>query len=321
MNHLRLLLWFVALIAGATEAPGQTWPTKPIRAVIPFTAGSLTDVVPRAVFDQLSVQLGQPIVVENRGGAGGTIGTAMVARAEPDGYTMLAHSSAHTIAPAVYPNLSYDVVRDFAAVIPLGSILNVLIVSPAKGYRTLHDLVAAAKAKPGSLTFASAGVGSGTHLSAERFRFSAGYEAVHVPFRGGPEALTEVISGRVDYYFCPLGTALPHIREGRLLALAVSGSKRASALPDVPSTVEAGFPESDYTPWIGLFMPVRTPRAIIERLHAETTKALEVPTVRERLTALGTEPMPMSPAEFDAYVRKDLEISAALAKAVGMKPN
>jgi tripartite-type tricarboxylate transporter receptor subunit TctC len=219
----RCLFAVLAVLLVAPAASADTWPSKPIRAIIPFGAGSATDVIPRIVFDQLSQQLGQSIVVENRGGAGGTIGAAAVAKSDPDGYTLLVHSSAHTITPSLYPNLSYDTAKDFVAVGAIGSVPNVLIISPSKGLTNIKDFVAKAKANPGTFNFASVGIGSAVHLSAERFRVSAGYEAVHVPFKGGADALTEVIAGRVDYYFCPIATALPHIKDGKLLGLAVSG--------------------------------------------------------------------------------------------------
>src|SRR5262249_3057735 len=234
----RWLLVILVFVGGCGGAGGQTLAGQPIRAIVAFAAGRATDGLPRLAFEPLSAQLGQPIVVENRGGAGTTIGAAMVAKAEPDGYTLLATSSAHTLVPTVYPNASYDTAADFAAVVSLGSSPNVLVVSPSKRFKTAHDLVAAAKARPGSFNFASAGVGSATHLSAERFRMAAGFDAVHVPFRGGAEALTEVLSGRAEFYFCPLGTALPQVREGKLMALAVSSPKRAALLPDVPSVLE-----------------------------------------------------------------------------------
>ena len=228
------------------EARAETWPTKPLRVIVPFGAGSTTDIIPRVVFEQLSSQLGQSIVVENRTGAGGTIGTGFVAKADPDGYTVLVHSNAHTISPSLYSNLSYHPARDFAAVIPLGIMPNVMVVPPAKGWKTVGDLVAAAKAKPGALNFSSVGVGSATHFSAERFRRSAGVEAVHVPFKGGAEAMTEVIAGRIDFFFGPVGLVLPNVQEGKLIALAVNGAKRAAALPDVPTTLEAGFADAEF---------------------------------------------------------------------------
>jgi tripartite-type tricarboxylate transporter receptor subunit TctC len=317
----RALLGLTILLASSTGVLADNYPSKPIRAIIPFGAGSATDVIPRIVFDQLSQQLGQSIIVENRGGAGGTIGSGAVAKADPDGYTLLVNSSAHTITPAIYPSLPYDVANDFAAVGAIGSVPNVLIISPAKGVKTLAEFVAAARAKPGSFNFASVGVGSAVHLSAERFRISAGYEAQHIPFKGGSEALTEVIAGRVEYYFCPIATALPHIRDGKLLGLAVSSAKRAAALPNVPTTLEAGFRDSDYTFWIGVFAPAKTPKEIVDKLNSELTKAVATPAVREKLATLGVEAMPMTPAEFDAHVKGEIALYATFAKAAGLKPN
>jgi len=315
-----LLVSLVVLLFSRGDALAQTWPSKPIRAIIPFAAGSATDVIPRVVFEPLSAQLGQVIVVENRGGAGTTIGAALVAKAEADGYTLLATSSAHTLVPTVYPSAPYDTAADFAAVVSLGSGPNVLVVSPAKDFKTAQDLVAAAKARPGSFNFASAGVGSATHLSAERFRMAAGFDAVHIPFRGGAEAITEVLAGRAEFYFCPLGTALPQVREGKLLALAVSSPKRAALLPDVPSVVEL-FPNSDYAFWIGVFMPAKTPRDIVDRFHREAVKTMQLPNVKERLETLGMDPMPLTPAQFDAHVRSEIASTGLLAKAAGLSSN
>jgi tripartite-type tricarboxylate transporter receptor subunit TctC len=315
-----LLVSCLVLLFCRGDALAQTWPSKPIRAIISFAAGSATDVIPRVVFEPLSARLGQPIVVENRGGAGTTIGAALVAKAEADGYTLLATSSAHTLVPTVYPSAPYDTAADFAAVASLGSSPNVLVVSPEKDFKTAQDLVAAAKARPGSFNFASAGVGSATHLSAERFRMAAGFEAVHIPFRGGAEAITEVLAGRADFYFCPLGTALPQVREGKLLALAVSSPKRAALLPDVPSVVEL-FPNSDYAFWIGVFMPAKTPRDIVDQFHREAIKTMQLPNVKERLETLGMDPMPLTPAEFDAQVRAEIASTGLLAKAAGLSSN
>jgi tripartite-type tricarboxylate transporter receptor subunit TctC len=309
------------LLAAGDGAVAQNWPTRPIHAIIPFGAGSATDVVPRIVFDQLSARLGQPIVVENRAGAGSMVGAAAVAKAEADGYTLLATSNAHSITPAVYANLPYDPAADFAPVIPFGSVANVLVISPAKGFKTIHEMIAAAKAAPGTFNYASVGIGSATHLSVERLRLSAGFDAVHVPFRGGPEALTEVIAGRVEFYFCPINTALPFIREGKLLALVVNGTQRSAALPDVPTTLEAGYKDADFPIWIGMLAPAKTPPDILAKLHAETEKALQAPATRERLATNGVEPLPMSSADFAARIRKEIAANIALAKAAGIKPN
>jgi len=313
-----VLLALLGFALAAPQVAAQTWPAKPLTAIVPYGAGSTTDIVPRLVFDQLSSQLGQHIVVENHPGAGGTLGAAVVAKSNPDGYTMLVNSSAHTISPSLYPNLSYDPARDFAAVIPLGISANVLVVSPAKGWKTVGDFVAAARARPGAMNFASVGVGSATHLSAERFVHSAGIKAVHVPFKGGAEAMTEVIAGRIDFFFGPVGLVLSHVQEGSLAALVVNTASRSSALPDVPTTKEAGFSDAEYPIWFGVFLPAKTPRAIVGKLHGETLKALQSPKVKEKLASLGVDPMVMMPAEFQALVEKEIDTDAALAKAAGL---
>jgi tripartite-type tricarboxylate transporter receptor subunit TctC len=309
-------------VAFATmEANAQAWPSKPIKTIVAFPAGGIVDVLARVVFDPLSSRLRQPIIVENRAGAGGVIATAFVAKSDPDGHTLLVHSAGHTIAPALQPNLSYDPARDFAAVVPLGVTANVLVVSPGKNLKTARDLIAAAKAKPGSLTFASAGAGSGTHLSAERFRISAGIEVVHVPFKGTPEMITELIAGRIDFFLGPVGIVLPHIREGQLRALAVNSPKRASALPDVPTMSEAGIPDADYPNWFGVFLPAKTPRDIVNQFHRETLAVLHTSTVEEKLATIGVDPMVMTPGEFDEHVKSEISINAALVKATGIKGN
>jgi tripartite-type tricarboxylate transporter receptor subunit TctC len=315
---LTTLLPVLGLGLATLEAHAEVWPSKPVRAIVPFAAGSTTDIVPRVVFDQLSLQLGQTIVVENRVGAGGTIGSGFVAKAEPDGYTLLAHGSALTISPSLYSNLSFDP-RDFAAVIPLGISPSVLVVPPDRGWKSVADLVGAARAKPGALNFSSVGVGSATHLSAERFKLSTGLDAVHVPFKGGAEAMTEVIAGRIDFFFGPVGLVLPHIQEGQLRALVVNSAKRSSALPDIPTTLESGIANAEYPIWFGLFLPAKTPREIVEKLHSETLKALQSAHVRQKFAALGIDPMPMAPAEFSAHVQREIAANAALVKAAGLK--
>jgi tripartite-type tricarboxylate transporter receptor subunit TctC len=316
-----MLLPMLGVGLAAMEVRAETWPTKPLRAIVAAGAGSTIDIIPRVVFEQLSPQLGQTIVVENRAGAGGTIAATFVAKADPDGYTFLVHSGAHTISPSLYPHLTYDPARDFAAVVPLGITPNVLVVSPAKGFKSAADLVAAAKARPGALNFSSVGVGSATHLSAERFRFSAGVDATHIPFKGGAEAMSEVMAGRVDFFFGPVGLVLPHVREGKLTALVVNAAKRSTALPDVPTTLEAGFADAEYPFWFGLFLPAKTPREIVERLHQEILKALQAPKVRDRLAALGVDPMVMTPKELDAHVEKEIAVNATLVKAAGLGPS
>ncbi len=303
----------------SVPAPTQTWPTRqPIKVVVPFTAGSAIDVMARLVLGQVSRQVGQVFVVENRPGAGGTLGMAAVAKAEPDGYTLLVNSSVHTITPSTYQHLPYDTLHDFAAVIPLGNSPNVLVVPPGS-YASVQALVAAGK--DGSLTYGSGGVGAAAHLNAERFLHSAGFKALHVPFKGAPEALTEIMAGRLNFYFAPLSAALPLVRDGRVQALAVSTSKRSAALPDVPTTIELGFPDSDYNFWAGMFAPAATSRDIVHRLHDETAKALATPEIHEKIVRLGAEPMPMSPEAFDAYVRNEIAALALVVKAAGITPN
>lgn len=314
-------------LAGATLAipalprlgAAQSWPTKPIRAIVPFSAGSTIDIIGRIITEPLAQALGQPIVVENRGGAGGTIGSYMVAQADPDGHTILIHASAHSAAPAAYPKAPYDTAADFSGVALFGSVPNVTVISPKKGIKTLKELVEAAK--KGSMTFASAGVGSATHWAAERLRLAAGFDAMHVPFRGGPEALTEVMTGRVDFMSIGIASGLPLIRSGRLVPLAVSTLQRSSALPEVPTTTEAGYKNSDYTFWNGMLVSSKTPRPIVERLHAEVQKVLALPKVKEQFAPQAIEPMPLRPAEFDALIKKEIGDNIAIVKAAGLKFN
>jgi len=317
----RRFLHLSGAVLAASVLPGlasaQTWPSKVIRAIVPFPAGSAIDIVARVVLDSLSTQLGQQIVIDNRGGAGGTIGAHLAAQAEPDGYTILIHSSAHSLTPAVYPKAPYNAAKDFAAVASFGSLPNVTVISPAKGIKSLQELVAFGK--KGSATFASAGVGSSSHWAVERLRLSAGFNALHVPYKGGPDAIREVVAGRVDFMSFGLASVLPFIRDGRLLALAVSTPKRSSALPDVPTTLEVGYPNSEYLFWNGMFVPTKTPRPIIERLHRELQKTLALPGVKEKLAPMGSEPMPLSPSEFDTLIRKEIASNLAVVKAANLK--
>jgi tripartite-type tricarboxylate transporter receptor subunit TctC len=316
----RSLIAAAILLGALASAAAQSWPTKPVRVIVPFTAGSAVDIVARAVMEQVSSQIGQPVVVENRGGAGGTLGVGMVAKGDPDGHTILVHSTTHAVTATTYTNPGYDARRDFAAITALASVPNVLVTAPGK-YKSLKDMLEAGRAKPGSLNYASAGAGSGAHLNAERLLIAAGIKAQHVPFKGGPEALTEIMSGRVDFYFVPLPPARGLIAGKKVDALAVSSAARAKALPGVPTTIEAGYPNSEYNFWMGMFLPVKTSAAIVARLHEETIKALNNPAVIARLDKAGAEPMPMAPKEFDAFVRKEIDINAVLVKAAGIEIN
>ena len=320
MRH-RWLVAFAFALLNVAPAAAQGWPSKPVRIIVPVTAGSATDVTARVVAEHLQQQLGQPFVVENRTGAGGTTGMGYVAKSvEPDGYTILVHSAAFVIQPATFPNLGYDSGRDFAGVTLLGNAPLVMIASPAK-YKTLKELVAAAKVRPNAVNYATVGYGAAAHLTAERLRLAAGFEAKQIPFRGAPEAINEVLAQRVDFFFSPTLAAVPLIRDGKLNALAVSSSKRALALPEVPTTIEAGYPNSDYNFWIGMWVPVKTPREVIDRLSAETRKVLDLPDVQQKMLALGNEPAKMTTAEFDKFFQSEIALNGALVKAAGIKPN
>ena len=319
MKRSVMSLSALALALLTSHAAAQAWPRKPLRAIVPVGAGSSTDIVHRLVLEKMSEQLGQPIVVENRTGAGGTVGSAIVAKSEPDGYTILAHGAAHTIAPALYKALPYHPARDFVSVVPIGTSPSVLVVSPAKGMKSAADLVAAAKSRPGAMNFSSVGIGSATHLSAERFVSSAGIRAEHVPFKGGAEATLEVIAGRVDFFFGPVALVLPHIRDGKLAGLAVNSASRSAALADVPTLREAGYRDAEYPIWFGLFAPAKTPPAIVNKLNRETLDALQAPRIREKLAGLGVDPMVMSPAQFAAHVDSEIQLNATLANKAGLK--
>lgn len=315
-NIARTLSTALLLVCGAA---GAQWPERPIRFIVPFTAGSGTDIVARTLAEPMSRALGQPIVVENRPGAGGTLGAAQVAKSNPDGYTLLVHSAGHVANAAIYPALTYDTLKDFAGVTPLASLPNVLVASPAKGWKSVQELVARAKANPGALNYGSAGNGSATHMNAEIFRQSARFEAQHVPYKGTPEAMTETATGRIDFFFAPLSSAIPLIKDGRLQALAIGTAQRSPLLPDVPTTAEAGYAQSEYVFWVALLAPAGTPRAVIDRLNSEALKALASPEVKEKLTVLGAEPMPMSPGAFDAFLKTETARMAQVVKDAGIK--
>ena len=309
----------LALLVSFAAQAQAGYPTKPIRVIVPFAAGSTTDIIARAISDKMSQSMGQQLVIENRGGASGTIGQALVAQAAPDGYTIMIHSSSHTVSPSTFAKLPFDTERDFVGVTPISSTPNVLVISPTKNIRTLQELLAAARAKPGSMNFASAGQGSATHLNAEKFKLAAKIEATNIPFKGSAEAVTEVMAGRVDYYFSPIAPVIGQIRNGQLLPLAVGSPRRATALPDVPTTAEAGVPGSEFNFWIGMMAPGKTPREIVNRLHDEVVKALNTPEVKERFAALGADAWTLKPEQFDAYIREEIKSNAVLVKAAGLE--
>jgi len=306
--------------AAARAAVQGAWPQgRPIKLIAAFSPGSASDLLARALAPELARALGATVVVDNRPGAGGTIAATALVNAPADGYTLMSQTAAHAINPAVYPSLPYDTLKDIHGVAPFGAMPCVMVAAPAKGYRDVRDLVERAKTRPGVLNYASAGIGSSTHINAAKFAQAAGIEAVHVPSRGTAEALTEVMAGRVDWFFAPLASAISLVKEGRLQALAVGSGERAPALPGVPSMAEAGFAAAQYTSWAGVFVSARTPPAIAQRLHAAMLQALEATPVRERLAALGVTPMPMSAPQFDKFVADDVSAMAALVKSANLK--
>jgi tripartite-type tricarboxylate transporter receptor subunit TctC len=308
-----LLLACVAL-AYSSAAPAQDWPSRNVTMVVPLAAGSASDIMARVVADQLGRQLKATFIVENRPGAGGTIGAAAVARAAPDGYTVLAYGALAT-ANALYAKLSYDTVNDFVPVIAFGIQPLVIVSAPGKGYKTLGDLIAAGRAKPGSLNYSSAGAGSASHFAGERLLVSAGVQAQHIAYKGAAEAVTEVVAGRIDFSPQLLTTTLPLIEDGKLVALAVSAQKRIATMPNVPTVVEAGLKvDAIYPFYSGLFLPAKTPRAIVEQMHREAAKAIQTPEVQARFAKLGVEPLPMTIDEFARFFREDVAAAMALVE-------
>jgi tripartite-type tricarboxylate transporter receptor subunit TctC len=301
-------------------ALAQSYPTKPIRMLIGFSAGSTTDVLARTVGQKMAEAWGQQVVVDNRPGAGGISASTTVATATPDGYTLLMVSAGHAATAAMFTKLPYDTLKDFAGVSRVANVPSILVVAPALGVKSVKELIALAKAKPGQLNFSSPGVGSANHLAGELFKTLAGIQAVHVPYKGIPEAVTAVISGSVQFNFSPVVNTLALSRDGKLLALAASTGKRSAAQPDVPTVAEAGVPGYVFDPWFGILAPARTPKALLARLNGEIARILQLPDVRERLLALGAEPAPTTPEGFDAHVRAEVAKFRKIVQDAGIKP-
>lgn len=316
MRKLLVLLWSM-LFAGAAVAQG--FPNKTIRLVSGVSPGSASDTMARILAEKLSASLGQPVIVENRLGAGGAIAARYVASAEPDGHLVSVYTSAFTVAPLLNPG-TFDP-KDLTPVAALGTVPTVLITNPGKGYKTLADLVAAAKAKPGQVVVTTAGIGSSTHMNLERFRLAAGIDVLQLHMKGAPDAMSEVLAGRADGYFAPVFSVRKHVAAGTLVPLAVGSPKRTAVFPDLPTTVEAGYPNSDYNFWVGALVSSKTPPEITQRLNREFNAALALPEVRAKVQELGVEPFNPSLAEFDAMIRKELEDNAQLIKTAGIKPN
>ncbi|MFY9315282.1 MAG: tripartite tricarboxylate transporter substrate binding protein [Burkholderiales bacterium] len=319
MGYRRGLLLLLG-IAFSSSLLAQGFPNKPVRLVIAFTPGSSTDIIGRVVAAKLQEMWGQPVVAENRVGAGGSIGSKVVVDSAPDGYTLLANSSAHVANPGIYARLPYDTLKDFTNLALLGGGPNVMITSPESGMKTLADFVKAAKENPGKLNFASAGVGSGTHFNIEKLKIAAGINVTHVPYKGTPEAIGDTIGNRTCCYWAPLNAALPHVNGGKAVALAVSSLQRSPLLPNVPTVAEQGYPGFEYTLWVGLWGPAGMPAELAAKINKDVLAALAAPDTRDRLTKLGTVPGDLSLAAFGAYVKKEVEDTQKILQAAGIKP-
>lgn len=300
-------------------AQDDPWPSRAVRVVVPFPAGSAADATGRIVMETLARRLGQPMVIDNRPGGAGVLGSSLVAHAKPDGYTLLVHSSSHTITPAVSSGLNFDPAADLAGITTLSFTSTVFVASAAKGYRTLDDLVTAARAKPGSINYASSGAGTVTHLAAVSLSSAAGFRAVHIPYKGSGEAISDLLAGRVDYFLSPVSIVLPMIRSGQLVALATVDAKRSRQLPETPTTAECGYPSVSFAIWMGLFAPARTPQAILDRINTETNAVLRMPEVRARIEQAGAAASGTSRGEFASLLATEFERNAALVKSAGIK--
>ena len=316
--------WKLALLAVlgglALPAAAQNYPTKPVQVMLAFTPGSAVDIVGRIVTAKLAEMWGQPVVNDNRSGAGGSIASAAVARAAPDGYTLLVTSNAHTVNPAIYAHLPYDSLKDFTDIVPFAEQPNVMVVDASSPYHTLRDLIAAAKAKPGAINLGHAGIGSGTHLSTEKFIAAAGIKVVEVPFKGTPEVIAAILSHNVDGYWAPISAGLSNIKSGKLHPLAVTTAKRSPILPDVPTIAEAGVKNAESALWVAMWGPAGMNPELVNKINSDTRKALADPGVKSKLQSLGNDTMNMSPQEFAKLVREEMDTNQRLLAAAGVKP-
>ena len=323
MHMWRLHFYFSAIaIAGAANAAddaARSYPARPIRVVIGFTPGGQPDIATRLIAPKLGDALGQQWVVDNRPGAGGVVGTKIVADAQPDGYTLLTTSSSHAVAPAIYANLPYDSLRDIAGLSMISVASYVLVAAPALGVKSVQELVALAKAKPGQLNYSSAGTGSGMHFAGEVFRQATQIDATHVPYKGVPEALNDVVGGRVQFTMAPLGASIGLIRDGRLRGLGVSSPKRASVHPELPTIAESGYPGFRWDSWSGMFAPAKTPRPVINKLNGALVQVLSEPDMQQRFAAIGMDTAPGTPEQLDKFVANQLALVMQLAKKAGIQ--
>jgi tripartite-type tricarboxylate transporter receptor subunit TctC len=311
----------LAIAIPATAAGQQKYPAKPIRMLVPFSAGSQTDILARWVGEKMFESWGQQVVVDNRPSAGGTIASEYVLAANPDGHTLMMVSTGHAGNATLYSKLSYDTVRDFSGISRVASVPNLLVVGPALGPKTVKDLIAFARARPGKINFSSAGIGSGTQINGEMFKIAAGFEATHVPYKGAPESLNEAATGRVHFTFSPILVAMGQVKAGRVVVLAVSTAKRSALFPDVPTVAEAGVPGFEYDQWYGLLASAKTPRPIIGQVNKEIVRILNLPDIKERMLTQGATPAPTAPEEFDAFIRSEVKRFASVLIAAGARIN
>ena len=317
---IKTMLAGALLAMAALHAHAQNFPTKPVRVIIAFPAGSATDIIGRVITQKMSEYWGQAVIADNRGGAGGSIASSIAAKAAPDGYTLIINSSAHAINPSMYAKLPYDTRKDFVDIMRLVGQPNVLVVQPGSPIKSMSAFLAEARAKPGSINFAFAGLGSGTHLNLEKFKLASKVDVTPVAYKGSGEAINDVMGGRVHTYFAPISAGISFIRANRLRALAVTSAQRSSQLPDVPTIAESGVPGFEFMLWFGLWGPAGMPQPILDKVWTDFNRALEDPGVREKLATLGNETMPMKPAAFTKFVNQEIAEYARIFKAAGIKP-
>ena len=315
---MRLLLVVLISLAPFAASAQENYPARPIRFILPFPPGGGTDILGRLLAEKLAANLGQPVVTENRGGAGGNVGAEAAARSAPDGYTIVLVAPSLAISPTLYSKLNYDPVKDFAPISLVATVPNVMITQPSMPH-SLQDFVSLAKAKPGVLNFGSGGAGTSNHLAGELFNLVAGTKLVHIPYKGVNLAMQDVLAGNVHLVFIGIPAAAPHIKAGKLRALAVVTPQRSSALPDVPTVAEAGLRDFDVTTWYGVLAPAGTPRPIINRLNAELVKVVHSPEVKDRLAATGTDPLTSTPEEFSAYIQREIAKWGDVIRKAGVK--
>jgi len=316
---LSALVGAVSVAIAAPALAQASFPQRSIRMLIPVSAGSQTDIVARIIGQKITENWGQQVLVDNRPGAGGTVAGTMLVNATPDGHTLLLNSISHAVNASLYARLPFDTLRDFAGVAQVGSTPNVLVVPNDLGVKSLRDLLALARSRPGKLNFASAGIGTGTHLNGEQFKLAAGIDIVHVPYKGTPEALNDTANNRVQMFFAPLSPVLPFLRDRRVTPLAVSTAQRAPALPDLQTVAEAGLPGFEFDLWLGILAPSKVPRPLLNTISAEIKRVLELPDVRERMLALGIDPRYSTPDAFDRFIRSEVDRIAKIVKAAGAR--